>query len=57
MTIVGMPVVSFFAFLSWPFVFIVAAIIVYVIMSKQDAKIDDSEFERSIKGRKGGGAQ
>lgn len=55
MTIIGMPAVSFFAFLSWPFVFIVAAIIVFIVMSKQDAEIDDGEFEKSVKGRKGGG--
>jgi len=53
MTILGMPAVSFFAFLSWPFVFIILAIIDYIIMGKQDAKIDDSEFEQSVKGRSG----
>lgn len=54
MTIIGMPVVSFLAFLSWPFIFIIAAIIVYNIMAKQDAEVDDTEFEQSIKGVKGG---
>lgn len=51
--IIGMPVVSFFAFLSWPFIFITAAIIVYFCMAKQDAQIDDEEFEQSLKGRGG----
>lgn len=54
MTIVGMPIVSFLAFLSWPFVFVIVAIIVYKVMAKQDALIDDTEFEKSIKGREGG---
>lgn len=51
MTIIGMPAASFFAFLSWPFVFIILAVIVYNIMARQDAKIDDTEFEQSLKGR------
>jgi len=53
MTIIGMPASSFFAFLSWPFVFIILAVIVYNVMAKQDAKIDDSEFDQSVKGRSG----
>lgn len=52
--IIGMPAISFFAFLSWPFIFTITAFIVYSFMAKQDAKIDDSEFEQSLKGRKGG---
>ncbi len=55
MTIIGLPAVSFFAFLSWPFLYIVLAFVVYAIMAKQDAKIDDSEFEQSLKGRHGEG--
>ena len=51
MTIIGMPAASFFAFLSWPFIYIVLAFVVYGIMAKQDAKVDDAEFEQSIKGR------
>ena len=51
--IIGMPAASFFAFLSWPFIFIIAAIIVYIAMAKQDAQIDDEEFEQSLKGRGG----
>ena len=59
MTIIGRPAASFFAFLSWPFIFITAAIIVYIVMAKQDKKIDDEEFEQSLKGRttKGGAAK
>lgn len=53
MTIIGMPAQSFFAFLSWPFIYIVLAFVVYHIMAKQDAKVDDSEFEQSVKGRSG----
>lgn len=51
--IIGMPVSTFLAILIWPFVYMIAAIIVYNVMKKQDAQIDDSEFEQSIKGRKG----
>ena len=29
----------------WPFVYVIAAIIVYFVMKKQDDQIDDSEFE------------
>ncbi|MEG0391685.1 MAG: hypothetical protein RR626_02855 [Anaerovoracaceae bacterium] len=57
MTIIGMPIASFFAFLSWPFIFTILAFVVYFCMARQDAKIDDSEFEQSIKGHKGGGKQ
>ena len=49
----GMPVWTFLAFLSWPVIFITSAIVIYIIMAKQDALIDDSEFEKGIKGRKG----
>lgn len=41
--IFGMPTISFLVFLSWPVTFIVAAIIVYFIMAKQDVK--EEEFE------------
>ncbi|MCL2880555.1 MAG: hypothetical protein FWF29_09940 [Treponema sp.] len=51
--IIGMPAVSFFAYLCWPVIFIAAAIIVYIVMRKQDAEIDDEEFEQALKGRKG----
>lgn len=51
--IIGMPASTFFAILIWPFVYITAAIIVYNVMKRQDAQIDDSEFETSAKGRKG----
>lgn len=57
MTIIGLPAVSFFAFLSWPFLYIILAFVVYAVMAKQDAKIDDEEFEQSIKGRSGGADQ
>lgn len=45
MTIFGMPVLSFFAFLSWPVTFMTVALIIYYFMAKQDAVTDDSEFE------------
>lgn len=51
--IIGMPISTFLSILIWPFVYMIAAIIVYNVMKKQDAQIDDSEFETSIKGRKG----
>ncbi|NLD18762.1 MAG: hypothetical protein GX663_00735 [Clostridiales bacterium] len=53
--IIGMPATTFFATLIWPIVYLAAAIIVYFVMKKQDEQIDDSEFEKSIKGR--GGAE
>ena len=43
--IIGMPISTFLAILIWPFVYITAAIIDYCVMSKQDAQVDDSEFE------------
>ena len=55
MTIIGMPAATFFATLSWPFVFIILAFVVYRIMKKQDEQIDDTEFEQSNKGRGGAG--
>lgn len=51
--IIGMPASTFFAILIWPFVYLAAAIVVYNVMKRQDAQIDDSEFETSSKGRKG----
>ena len=51
--IIGMPASTFFSILIWPFVYMAAAIVVHNIMKKQDAQIDDSEFETSVKGRKG----
>ncbi len=47
-----MPAVTFFAILSWPVIFTVAAFVVYNRMAKQDALIDDSEYEP--KSEKGG---
>lgn len=43
--IIGMPISTFLAILIWPIVYIVAAIIDYCVMAKQDAQVDDSEFE------------
>ena len=43
--IIGMPITTFLAILIWPFVYTIAAIIVYFVMKKQDEQIDDSEFE------------
>lgn len=44
MTLFGMPLISFIAFLSWPITFTTIAIIIYFRMAKQDAQTDDSEF-------------
>lgn len=54
--IIGMPAATFFSILIWPFVYMAAAIVVYNVMKKQDEQIDDSEFETSVKGRKGADA-
>ena len=43
--IIGMPISTFLAILIWPFVYITAAIIDTASWSKQDAQVDDSEFE------------
>ena len=43
--IIGMPISTFLAILIWPIVYITAGIIDYCIMAKQDAQVDDSEFE------------
>ena len=51
--ILGLPVSTFFGIVIWPFVWITAAIIIYFIMKKQDDAIDDTEFEQSVKGRRG----
>lgn len=53
MTIIGMPIGTFLALLSWPFIYTILAFVVYFIMKKQDDQIDDSEFETSVKGRGG----
>lgn len=50
--IFGMPTVSFLAFLSWPVIYLVIALVLYVIMAKQDARIDDSEFEGHLRPRR-----
>ena len=42
--IFDMPAVTFFTFLSWPFIWIVLALIFYRGMAKQDALVDDTEF-------------
>ncbi len=42
--IIGMPIVTFFAILIWPFVYTVLAFVVYFAMKKQDEQIDDTEF-------------
>lgn len=54
--IIGMPITTFFAILIWPFVFIAAALIDYAIMKKQDAQVDDSEFEDHLVADAGKGA-
>ncbi|WP_156900469.1 hypothetical protein [Anaerovorax odorimutans] len=46
MTIFGMPIISFLAFLSWPVIFMTVAIIIYFRMAKQDAMTDDSKFTK-----------
>lgn len=51
--IIGMPVSTFFGIMIWPFIYIVLAFVAYGVMKKQDDEIDDSEFEQSVKGRKG----
>lgn len=51
--IIGMPVGTFFGIMIWPFVYTILAFVAYGIMKKQDDKIDDAEFEQSIKGREG----
>ncbi len=43
--IIGMPISTFLAICIWPFVYIIAAIIDYRVMKRQDDQIDDSEFE------------
>lgn len=42
--IVGIPTATFLATLSWPFINLIAAIIVFFVMKKQDALVDDREF-------------
>lgn len=51
--IIGMPISTFLGIMIWPFVYTILAFVVYGVMKKQDDEIDDSEFEQSIKGRKG----
>ncbi len=46
--IIGMPISTFFAIMIWPVVYMTAAIIVYNIMKKQDAQIDDTEFSEVL---------
>ncbi len=50
--IIGMPITTFLAILIWPFVNIIAAVIIYSVMKRQDAQIDDSEFEVFIDEKK-----
>ena len=40
--IIGMPISTFLATCIWPFVYIIAAIIVYFVMKRQDDMTDDS---------------
>lgn len=54
--IIGMPISTFLAILIWPFVFIAAALIDYAIMKKQDAQVDDSEYEDHLVADSGKGA-
>ena len=54
--IIGMPISTFLAILIWPFVYIAAAIIDYIVMTKQDANIDDTEFGEIIEEKTGKGA-
>ncbi len=42
--IVGIPTATFLATLSWPFINLIAAIIIFNIMKKQDKLVDDREF-------------
>ena len=51
--IIGMPISTFLGIMIWPFVYTIAAFVVYGIMKKQDDEIDDTEFEQSVKGRGG----
>jgi hypothetical protein len=51
--IIGMPFGTFLGIMIWPFVYTALAFIVYHIMKKQDDEIDDTEFEQSVKGRRG----
>lgn len=46
--IIGMPISTFLAILIWPFVYIIAAVIDYFIMKRQDDQVDDSEFEEHL---------
>lgn len=46
--IIGMPISTFLATCIWPFVYIIAAIIVYFVMKRQDDMTDDSEFEAHL---------
>lgn len=43
--IFGMPAVSFFSFASWPIIWTVLAILVYMKMAKDDAMEEASEME------------
>lgn len=48
--IFNMPISTFLMFLSWPAVWIVLALVIYRVMAKQDALIDDTEFTTIQKG-------
>ena len=54
--IIGMPISTFLAILIWPFVYTILAFVVYFIMKKQDAQIDDAEFGELPAEGKGAGA-
>jgi preprotein translocase subunit YajC len=44
--IIGLQPVVFFSFLSWPFVYIIVAIIMYFVMAKNDKK--EEEWEQAF---------
>lgn len=50
--IFNMPVSTFMMFLSWPVIWIALALVIYRVMAKQDALIDDTEFTTIQKGGK-----
>lgn len=51
--IIGLPISTFLGIMIWPFIYTALAFIVYGIMKEQDDEIDDTEFEQSVKGRRG----
>lgn len=47
--IFNMPFITF-TFLLWPIIWIVCALIIYQVMAKQDARMDDAEFTTIARG-------